>query len=168
MYNNLTENSNFDVKENKLLDFIIAGIFFLLFMMAFFIDTPQDAGNTNYYYKSLYITIVPAVLFAIRGKNNSIVIRINKVGIYYYGKLITTWENYIDGDIQQDPDRRVTSISDDNVLMITYYKDGEDGCFVRKMPLLNTQDKAEEEIAEAMKYFVDLAAKRDNAIVNEA
>lgn len=168
MYNKLTENTNFDVKESIWLDYFISGIFFILFILALFMDSPADSSYNPYYYKSMYIAIVPAILFAMRGKNKSVVIRINKNGIYYYGKFVTSWENYIDGNIEQDPDRKVSSISDDNVLLISYYKDGEDGCFVRKIPLTNTQDRAEEEIAEAMKYFVALAAAKNNAVVNEA
>ena len=168
MYNKLTENTNFDVKESIWLDYFISGVFFILFILALFMDSPADSSYTPYYYKSMYIAIVPAILFAMRGKNKSVVIRINKNGIYYYGKFVTSWENYIDGNIEQDPDRKVTSISDDNVLLISYYKDGEDGCFVRKIPLTNTQDRAEEEIAEAMKFFVALAAAKNNAVVNEA
>ena len=168
MYNKLTENTNFDVKESIWLDYFISGIFFILFILALFMDSPTDSSYTPYYYKSMYIAIVPAILFAMRGKNKSVIIRINKNGIYYYGKFVTSWENYIDGNIEQDPDRKESSITDDNVLLISYYKEGEEGCFVRKIPLTNTQDRAEEEIAEAMKYFVALAAAKNNAVVNEA
>jgi len=52
--------------------------------------------------------------------------------------------------------------------LISYYKDGEDGCFVRKIPLTNTQDRAEEEIVEAMKFFVTHTAAKNNAVINEA
>ena len=38
-------------------------------------------------------------------------------------------------------------------MMIRYYKSGEDGYFGRKIPFTDTQDKSEEEIIAAIKFY---------------
>jgi hypothetical protein len=81
---------------------------------------------------------------------------INPSGFYYYGKLITNWKNFVSAQfVDNVPALSGSSsgISDQFFLIMRYYKEGQPACFERKFRLTNTQDKAEEEILAAIKFY---------------
>lgn len=85
-----------------------------------------------------------------------IIMTVNKDGFFYYGSLITNWNNFVSARfIDQTPQVSSTSlgISDQYFLSVRYRKDNEPGCFERKFALTNTQDKAEEEILAAIRFY---------------
>ena len=119
MYNEgLSIEDNFDVKESAWLNWMFSGIFFLLFTLAFFISEPINSKDRGIYNKLLFMSIIPAVLFGKKARSKNVAIRINKQGIYHYNEFITNWDNYLDGYIDENPDKSARSISDDYVLMI--------------------------------------------------
>ena len=89
-----------------------------------------------------------AWIFQIRNKTY---ITINHTGIYYFGKLVSSWDNFKSACITQDDIPE--SIQDNFVLMVEHYKTGEDGYFIKKVPLTNTQNKSEEEVPAAVDFF---------------
>ncbi|HEU4901460.1 MAG TPA: hypothetical protein VFT06_01680 [Flavisolibacter sp.] len=85
-----------------------------------------------------------------------IVMTVNRDGFFYYGDLITNWTNFVSARfMDQTPQVSSTSlgISDQFFLAIRYYKENEPGCFERKFALTNTQDKSEEEIMAAIRFY---------------
>jgi hypothetical protein len=77
--------------------------------------------------------------------------KINKSGIYYAGQLVTSWSLYYDAVVQDDSD--VGSFKDNFVLNLRYYSANYSLLYTRSIPLTNTQDKSEEEIIEAIRFY---------------
>lgn len=104
-----------------------------------------------------------AVLIAVFGvasllasRKNRIVMTINKYGFYYYGSLVTNWKNFVSARfIDQAPQLSKSSlgISDQFYIAIRYRKEADATCYERKIALTNTQDKAEEEIMAAIRFY---------------
>ena len=99
---------------------------------------------------------ITAIAYIKNGVTNPTVILINKNGFYYYGQFITNWNNFIDIKFIDDMPRAeiyTKGIQDRFGMMIRYYKDGEDGYYGRKISFTDTQDKSEEEIIAAIKFY---------------
>jgi len=82
--------------------------------------------------------------------------KINREGIYYYGQLLTDWDNFISWEFIDElpiPSYGTDAVNDQLFLMIKYYKDNLPGYYGRKIRLTNTQDKSEEEIVGAIKFY---------------
>lgn len=95
------------------------------------------------------------LLFAIgtlmRPSGNTTIMKINKTGFYYYGELITDWAHFISEEFIDDgPSRRGV---DQFYLLVKYYKEGQPGYYGRKIRFTNTQDRSEEEIMAAIKFY---------------
>jgi hypothetical protein len=147
----LTKDSQFIVGEDKVLDYIIALLFFGLFSYGLIDAILKRFTDINYLSFIFLPALVPAIIYFARAKNKRIYIRINKTGIYQDEKLITGWSNLL--NVYVDQKEVVLSISDNFILVVEYRKDGFKQGFRRKIPLTNTQNKSEEEIMEAVRFF---------------
>ena len=143
-------DEDFHVRESKGCN-LSMGI--ILLIVSIFIIVADVTGNLggSVFVKVFYFLLIPAVMFIRRGAANQTIMTINRNGIIYAGKLLTTWDNFIDVKLIQE--ERMMAIQDNFQLFIKYYKDGSPGYFGRKIPLTNTQDKAEEEIIAAIKFY---------------
>ena len=97
----LTKDSDFVVKESVAMDLVIAGIFYLMGISALIYDVNVPYSQTGAYYKSIYITFIPAILFTRKAIQNKTSYTINKKGIYFYqlknnNKVIQTGKIIID------------------------------------------------------------------------
>lgn len=84
------------------------------------------------------------------------VMTISKDGFFYHGNLVTNWDNFVSATfIDQAPGLSTSSlgISDQFFISIRYYKKAGGLCYERKIALTNMQDKAEEEIMAAIRFF---------------
>lgn len=108
---------------------------------------------------SMWIAIffaIPVILYLIKSTRKVVIMKINKYGFYYFGRLIFSWNNFKDVEFIDEvplPGYYSSGINDQFSLMIRYYKDGEPGFYGRKIPLTNTQDKSEEEIMAAIGFY---------------
>lgn len=87
---------------------------------------------------------------------NQTIMEINRTGFYYYGNLVTNWNNFVSAEfVDEMPvlSGSSTGLSDKFSINLTYYKDGNPNCYARKIPLTNTQDKSEEEIMAAIRFY---------------
>ncbi|UAY51730.1 hypothetical protein [Ferruginibacter albus] len=150
----LTEDSTFVVKESVIIDFICAAVFTAMAISALMYDNNIDSGN-RLFIKSLGFCIIPAIWFLKRGIQNKTSFAINKTGIYFYKNFVTDWQHFKTAYVTQ---KEITgSVSDNFILVVEYYKDGESGFFKRTFPLSATQDKADEEIMAAINFFAKLS-----------
>ena len=148
----LDNDENFVVRESAGLNFIFAGFFWAVFISL--IINFSDNYTVGDKWMSLIvglIVIAAALFFTIKGLKRKECIRINKDGFFYYRRFITDWENLESAFITQD--EKIVSIQDNFVLVLNYNKEGEEGSYMRKIALTNTQNKSEEEILAAIKYF---------------
>jgi hypothetical protein len=142
-------NGDFHVKESKGCNLGMGVLLLVLASVIIFADLSGRLSGP--FIKIFYLLLVPAVLFIRRGSANQTVMTINKTGFFYGGQLLTSWDNFIDAAVTQE--EKLLTIQDNFLLFIKYYKDGSPGYFGRKIPLTNTQDKAEEEIIAAIRFY---------------
>ncbi len=147
----LTKDSEFLVGENKVLDYILASLFFGLFLYGLIDAIINHFTKLNYINFLFSIALLPALLFFKKGRSKRIYIRINKTGIYQDEQLVTDWSHLLNAYISQK--EKVFSIQDNFILVVEYLKGTDDKGFRRKIPLTNTQNKSEEEVLEAVQFF---------------
>ncbi|MBL0273152.1 MAG: hypothetical protein IPQ06_08785 [Chitinophagaceae bacterium] len=147
----LTKESEFVVGEDKVLVTILATLFFALFLYGLIDALLHHFTKLDYQNFIFMIALAPALLFFIKAKNKRVYIRINKTGIYQEEQLVTGWSDFLNAYISQKD--KVISIQDNFILVVEYRKDGVEKGFRRKIPLTNTQNKSEEEVLEAVKFF---------------
>jgi hypothetical protein len=145
----LDKNNEFTVKEWKTANIIIGVVFAALFIFALY-----NLGLNNWKSIGLFLCLgllIGGMWFRYRKQSTaqSVILRVNSAGIYYYGKLITGWSDFYNAYVTNDV--AIGSYSDNFELVIEFYR--EDQLIRRKIPLTNTQDKSEEEVYAAVMYF---------------
>ena len=156
----LTPDSQFTVGEEKVLVFLLAGLFLALFLYGLIEAISKGFKNLDYSSMIFVIALSLSFLFFNKGRSKRVFIRINKKGIYQDEKLVTTWPDFIKAYVTQD--QKVFSVQDNFVLMVEY-KRGNTG-YKRKIPLGNTQNKSEEDIVAAIKFFLNKSRDFGQAI----
>jgi hypothetical protein len=146
-------DSSFQVKESKKMRLFIG-------IIALGIAVVMVQG-------SVFMAVVAAtfgVVSLIYSRRNQTIMEINKDGFFYYGRLVTNWNNFVSARfIDQAPQLSSNSlgISDQFFIAIRYRKVDSSNCFEQKIALTNTQDKSEEEILAAIRfYYKNSAANR--------
>jgi len=147
----LDSNGEFVVKENRLLSYIISILFFTLFFYGLIGARAHGFDSFSYTMVICSILFIPGIAFLIKAKSRRVYIRINRTGIYQNERLVTSWSNFMNAYVTQK--QVLLSIQDNFILVIEYIKDGSEKGFRRRIPLTNTQDKAEEEVLAAVKLF---------------
>ena len=154
--NTLNKDNDFIVGEEKTLLFILAGLFFAIFLYGV-VDVVLHGFEKITYLNYMYtIALGPAFLFFKKGRSKKVFIRINKTGIYQDEKLVTNWNNFINAYISQKP--KLLSIQDNFILVVEYHKHNMSDGFRRNIPLTNTQNKSEEDVLEAVLFFWKICA----------
>ena len=148
----LTINSEFIVGEEKLLNNIVAFLFFGLFLYGLVDAIRTGISNLQFWHLLFLFALVPTALFIRKARSKRIYIRINKNGIYQDEKLVTNWNNFLNAYISQK-EAKYISIRDNFILVVEYLKEGSPKGFRRKIPLTNTQNKSEEDVLAAVKFF---------------
>lgn len=98
--------------------------------------------------------VIPALTVIARGFRNKTILVINKNGFYYYGELLTDWNHFISEEFIDDgPSLSRGKSKDQFYVLIKYYKEGSPGYYGRKIPFTASQDKSEEEIIAAIKFY---------------
>lgn len=142
--------SVFIVSESRGINLFV-GIFLtmLSFLTLYYNHFDFNVGVEIYI---LYLFIVPGAYFIYKAIVKKQIMVINKYGFFYQGKLLTNWQNFITA--RYDQEEKTWTIQDNFVLFIEYFKPGFPKSFISKIPLTNTQDKSEEEIIAAIRFFV--------------
>lgn len=157
----LSKESQFIVGEEKVLDLIMAVLFFGIFLYGLIDAILLHLPRINYVSFISVAALVPAIFYYRKGKNKRIYIRINKKGIYQDEQLVTDWSNFLNAYISQKKpvmgpgiSGSTNPIQDNFILVLEYLKEGQTQGFRRKIPLTNTQNKSEEEIMAAVNFFL--------------
>ena len=149
----LSKDSEFVVGEEKVLLYIMAFLFFALFMYGLIDAVNRHFTNIDYQSIIFAFALLPAFYCIRRARSNKVYIRINKTGIYHTEKLVTAWAGLLKAYLAQKEKTRLINIQDNFLLVVEYRKDGMKQHFRRQIPLTNTQNKSEEEVLEAVNFF---------------
>lgn len=151
---NINKDNDFLVRESTGLNFIVA-IFFWIVLISVIYNYLRDSSSDDNWLNLAagLIAITVAVVFTLKGLKRKICIRINHKGFFYHNTFITDWPNLESAEISQSD--KIVTIQDNFILILKYYKEGK-GSYVRKIPLTNTQNRSEEEILAAVKYYHNL------------
>lgn len=153
----LTKDSDFTVIEEKVLDYILTALFFAVFVLGFVYAIKNNITREDVVGGLLMLALIPSLLAFAKARSKRIYIRINKTGIYQDEQLVAGWDKMIKAYISQ---KQVTGQWQDNfILVLEYRKEVLLSGFRRKIPLTNTQNKSEEEIIEAIRFFWHLYKK---------
>ncbi|MEO7923104.1 MAG: hypothetical protein ABIR30_05450 [Chitinophagaceae bacterium] len=147
----LNKEGEFVVGEEKVLVYILAFLFFGLFVYGLgdmILSGFKDIGYLDFVFIA---ALIPAFIFFRKGRSNRIYLRVNKTGIYQDGQLITGWADFLNAYITQK--ETAITIQDNFMLVIEFTKPGAAKGFRRKISLTNTQNKSEEEVLAAIKFF---------------
>ena len=145
---------DFLVKQSFTVNVIIGILLLVIFSVAAF---SGDYG-WGVYIKALCLFLIPAAVYLGNARRKAAFIKINKTGLYYKGRLVTDWNSFAQADITQD--EIPGSINDNFVLIIQFYGGDPPELYVYKIPLSNTQDKGDEEILEAIRFYYDENIKK--------
>lgn len=149
----LTKDSEFVVGEEKVLNYIMTAFFIAIFLYGLIDAIRRHFINIDYQSFIFGLALVPAIYCFRRAHSNRVYIRVNKTGIYKDEQLVTGWSNLLNAFITQKEKTGIFNIVDNFILVVEYTKEGSPEGFRRKIPLTNTQNKSEEEVLEAVKYF---------------
>ena len=149
----LNIDSEFVVKEEKALNYVLA-ILFLALCLYGIIDTlgKKKFADIDYQSYIFLLFIIPAFFFFRRANSSRVYIRINRTGIYQDERLVTDWAGFLNAYISQNK-KKFYSIQDHFVLVVEYRKAGTDIGLRRKIPLTNTQNRSEEDVLAAVRFF---------------
>lgn len=165
----LTLGSQFTVKENKVMAIVLGILFLALFSYGLVDAVLRRFKDIDYQSYIFALAVIPALMCFRRARNNKVYIRINKKGIYHHERLVTGWEGFIKAWLTQDkPSILVLDNRDNFIMMVEYKTPGTKQGFRRKIALANNQDKAEEEVLEAVRYFSNLYKKENSLPVTNA
>ena len=142
----LLPDSNFVVKEDKFLNLLIAGICFFFFV----ISIVTFSGSYIDYF-SIPFFLGPTLLFVYKAFKNKILIVINRKGIYYGQQLVTDWEHFYNAQLKEV--EKIGQVSDNFQIEIKYYNQIRAGFLHKNIKLGNTQNKSEESVMAAIRYF---------------
>jgi hypothetical protein len=135
-------SSDFVVKESKGVN-LVTGILFLILAFAFV--------SMSWYG---WFGVIFAIGVIVKGFRNKTIMVINKSGFYYYGELLTDWDHFISEEFIDDgPAMPQSGAKDQFYVLIKYYKEAQAGYYGRKIPFTDSQDKSEEEIIAAIKFY---------------
>ena len=149
--NQLTKDGQFVVGENKGLVYVLAFLCLALFTYGFIEAILNRFSNLNASSFVFLIAFIASILFYRKGNSKRVYIRINSKGIYQDERLVTTWSNFHNAYINQK--EKVITIQDNFQLVVEFLKEGTAQGIRRNIPLTNTQNKSEEEVLEAVKFF---------------
>jgi hypothetical protein len=149
--NTLSKDSQFIVGEEKVLNYILALLFFGLFMYGLIDAVLYQFKKLTYLNAVFAVALIPAIFSFQKARSKRVYIRVNKNGIYQDERLLTNWHNYLKAYITQK--EVVFSIQDNFLLVVEYKKDVSDKGFRKKIALTNTQNKSEEDVLEAIQFF---------------
>ena len=149
----LTPDGQFIVGEYKLMHYFMALFFLALFGVGLYDAIARNFRDIDYQSYVFALAIIPAVMILIKVRKGTIYIRINSKGIYENERLVTQWPGLLNVTLTQEEKKGIYDLGDKFILLLQYTKSGETKPLIRKIRLTNTQNKSEEEVLAAVKWF---------------
>ncbi len=158
----LTKDGQFLVGEYKLMHYFMALFFLALFGYGLYDAIARNFTDIDYQSYVFALAIIPAVMIMIKVRKGTIYIRINSKGIYENERLVTQWSGLLIVTLTQEEKNGIYDMGDKFILLLQYTRPGEPKPLIRKIRLTNTQNKSEEEVLAAVKWFWGIYRKSVN------
>jgi hypothetical protein len=129
----------------------MAVIFLSIFIGVIFTISGQERFATPDYIKFIALFFVPGIGAIYAGSRRTEVFTINEKGIFYYKKLITSWDRFIRAYAEEDGPEEGFEVKFS--LYIEYYNVDTGIAGMIQIPLSSTLDKSIEEIQTAIESF---------------
>lgn len=149
----LTSDGQFIVGEYKLMHYFMALFFLALFGVGMYDAIARNFRDIDYQSYVFALAIIPAVLILVKVRKGTIYIRVNTKGIYENERLVTQWSGLLNVTLTQEEKKGIYDLGDKFILLLQYSKPGEAKPLIRKIRLTNTQNKSEEEVLAAVRWF---------------
>jgi hypothetical protein len=108
---------------------------------------------------SALLFVTTGVFFIIRGLKKQELLKINWTGVYQHGALVCRWRDFHKAWLTQ---KEVTmSIKDNFVIMFQYNSADQTKLYTRTIRMLNTQDKADDEVIAAIRFYYENSQVED-------
>lgn len=148
----LDPDGSFRVTEFTALSLFAAAVFWVLFFISLSncFDTQNISPNHRFYFSPILLSLGPAITYTYKAFRHRVYITVNASGIFLYETNITAWPNFIDASFKDEP--KTGSIQENFILYIYYVKSAGELHEVR-FKLGNTQNRGEEEVIAAIRYF---------------
>ena len=142
----------FIVRESPIINYLFGTIFLLMSVYGLITITTNYQNIKSYEYIAC-VMFLPALFFLKKAQRKKIVLQLDESGLYFRGKLITTWQNFVSGYITalEQPG----SLMDSFVLVLEYYTPEKGIVYRINLNMDDSQDKSDNEIMDAIKYFSD-------------
>ncbi len=150
----LTKDSEFVVGEEKILNYILAFLFLILFAIGLVPSLKNSFSTERILDYLLIMALLPSIMFFTKARSRRVYIRVNKTGIYQDEILVTAWNKFLNAFIKEKP--LTLQWRDNFLLVIEFTKEDPTKGFRRLIKLTNTQNKSEEDIIAAIKFFWQL------------
>lgn len=145
------KDGEFVVGEEKVLLYVLALLFFALFVYGIVDAIRRHFVNIDYQSYVFALAIIPAVMSIRRARMKRAFLRINKTGIYDGQQLAAAWGEILKVYLGQKEKTGIINIQDNFQLIIEYKRNGKG--FRKRIALGNTQNKSEEEVLEAVNFY---------------
>ncbi|MCW3089462.1 MAG: hypothetical protein JWP81_531 [Ferruginibacter sp.] len=152
----LDSEDNFIVKESALLNYLVAVIFFAIFI-GVLITRNFEIGNpiSEFYFIYPFI-LLPGIISLIKYSRDKAIIKVNKTGVFYYGVTVTDWSNFKTAYIGEEyptVTQNSAGMSDKFSIVVTFFDPTRNCDYWYKMSLSGTQDKSPEQIISAINFY---------------
>lgn len=139
-----SEDKPFEVKNS-----VGILLFMIIFGIILFVSSLSSNDGLPLVYKLYFV--FPAVAGIIGLIFRQPLIIVDKNGIIASGRRITNWANFAAADFRERP--LVGRYNDNFLLLVEYSKPNFPGYFVSTITLTNTENKSEEAVLAAIKFF---------------
>jgi hypothetical protein len=148
----LEEDGSFVVKEFVALDICVALVFYIIFFVALHNISHERITSITPYLPLLVFLLGCAAAYTFKAFSKRKYIQVNSKGIWINSFFVTDWDNFVSARYKELKFATRNSYVYKYVLFLYYYKSNGVG-YVRKVPIISTQNRAEEEVIAAIKYF---------------
>ena len=149
----LSKTGDFVVRQSATVNRVVAIAFLLVFAVSALISElgwKELVGGFS-------ILVLPAFYFLRQSRQQTELLKINRQGFFQSGKLVADWSQFDKAWLDQQS-KTLMSLQDNFVIRFRYYSPDGSKLITRTIPMSNTQDKADEEILRAIRFYYELAA----------
>ena len=145
-------DGSFRVTEFTALSLFAAAVFWVLVFISLSncFNTQNISPKHHFYFSPFLLSLGPAIAYTYRAIRQRVYSTVNASGIFLYETHITAWPNFIDASFKNEPN---PGSIQENFILYIYYRKNTGELHEVSFKLGNTQNRGEEEVIAAIRYF---------------